>query len=63
MDDRTNFKFTIDGNESEYDLHCWQDALNCFLHDLNASGFEIPPRKVKQLVEFAKFNRITVRED
>lgn len=63
MDTSTKFKFSIDGKETEYDLHCWQDALNCFLHDLNESGFKIPPRKIKQQVEFARFNRITVRDD
>lgn len=63
MDMRTNFTFSIDGKESKHDLHCWQDALEVFLVELRENGFEIPERKVKQMLEFARFNRVTVRED
>ena len=63
MDMSTRFKFSIDGQECEFSAECWQDALHEFLRHCETSGFEIPERKHLQMLEFARFNRITVRED
>jgi hypothetical protein len=60
MDMRTNFIVRIEDNEHGYTVETWQDALDEFLTHCQQSGFTIDEKRKRQIIELAKFGRVTV---
>jgi hypothetical protein len=62
MDMRTKFRFVIDDDNEDilYMCETWQDALPEFIGAMQADGFTIDEKRKRQIIELAKFGRVTV---
>lgn len=61
MDMRTKFEFTIDDDNTETVMcHSWQESLEVYLTYCNNNGFDIDEKLKKQIIELAKFRRVSV---
>lgn len=60
MDMRTEFSFVIDGNDHTTKVETWQEALSDLMNAMQSNGFTIDDKRKKQIVELAKFGRVTV---
>lgn len=60
MDMRTHFQFKIDEDVSECRVDSWQQAVEEFMSAMQQNGFTIDEKRKRQIVELAKFGRVTV---
>jgi hypothetical protein len=62
MDMRTKFSFVIDDDNEDIVYMCetWQDALGEFITAMQVDGFTIDEKRKRQIIELAKFGRVTV---
>ena len=61
MDFTTFFELKMDNETvADFKVFSWQEALDCYLKALNANGFEIDEKLHRQIVELAKFRRVSL---
>jgi hypothetical protein len=62
MDMRTKFRFVIDDDNEDIVYMCktWQDELGEFITAMQVDGFTIDEKRKRQIIELAKFGRVTV---
>ena len=60
MDFTTKFVVTIDDETLEFAKFSWQESLDEYLKFCRACGFDIDEKLHKQIVELAKFRRVSL---
>jgi hypothetical protein len=62
MDMRTKFRFVIEDDNEDIVYMCetWQDELSEFTGAMQVDGFTIDEKRKRQIIEMAKFGRVTV---
>ena len=60
MDMTTEFYFAVDGIAKKVKVVSWQEAFDELLKHCKDNGFEIDDKLHKQLVELAKFRRVSL---